>query len=596
MELYILDDDLKRITVIDKFESLIWTERFQSFGDFDLLINYTQALQTSLQIGTKIIVNKSHRIMVIDQVENVTDSDGKKYLNVKGTSLEKFLQDRVATNPFNTTSNPERIANLTFTRKGLVTINLNQTQDLFFTTYFHGLVTGDEIFFTTSGNLPGRKLKNPDNPNLDVVISAFNFTDNYFRFNQHNLSTGDKVYFRTTGTLPTGITSGTLYYVIVVDANLLSLAVDKTNAFNKTEIDLSGTSSGTHNIYLALNENETYYAVVDQTTPTRFKLATTYENAMALVPITEVVTSGTGTHQLNHINRGKFRIKGTKKTITEELFKTFCVYNNTVLEPSDILTQYQTGTLYPTVNEIEVDLPGAEPITLDMNTSTVYDSIKELCVAWGLGFRITRNYENGSFYFNIYAGFDRTTQQTINSVVIFDKKLESLINEREFVFSRNYKNVAYVFSPNGYRKVFADPSLANAVGFDKRSLLVDASDIQTLKGVTLDNQLDQRGREALSEHQSLVAFDGEINIKNNYVYDVHYSLGDLVEVRNTDGFSEIKRVTEQIFTDDVEGEKSYPTLSSELTVNPNTWLYYNKEITWNNITPSTTTWSQLPPI
>jgi hypothetical protein len=575
MELYILDDELRRITVIDKFESLIWTERFQSFGDFELVINYTQSLQTILQQGTKVIVNKSHRIMVIDQVENVTDNDGKKYLNVKGTSLEKFLRDRVATSA---------LANSTSTPKGEAFINILGD---FASTYINDLVTGDEVFFTTNGHLPGRKLKNPDNPNQDIVISGFNFTDDYFRFNQHNLVTGDKVYFKTTGTLPSPLVQGTLYYVIVLDSDLLKLATNKTNAFNGTAINLTGSpnaSSGTHNIYLALNSYTPYYIVATSTYT--FKLALTYEDAMAAVPNTEVVYSGTGTHQLNHVNRGKFRVTGTRASIPQTIFTRFCVDPDTVLESTDVLPLYESGSLYPTDN-IPVD---TTILRLDINTSTVYDVIKELCEAWGLGFRITRYYENKKFYFNIYSGIDRTTLQTTYPVVIFDKNLESLVNEREFVSSRNYKNVAYVFAPNGFKKVYSDMTTSNTTGFDKHALVVDASDIETLSGITLDVQLEQRGREALSQHRTLVAFDGEINNKNNYIYDLHYSLGDLVEVRNSDGFSEIKRVTEQIFTDDAEGEKSYPTLSSEITVTPNSWLYYNSQATWNT-TSDTLLWS-----
>lgn len=576
MELYILDDDLRRITVIDKFESLVWTERFQSFGDFELVINYTQSLQTSLQQGTKVIVNKSHRIMVVDQVENVTDNDGKKYLNVKGTSLEKFLRDRVATHG---------LSNSTSTLKGAVSLNFSGDLETF--SPVHNLVTGDEIFFTTPGHLPGRKLKNPDNPNQDIVISGFNFSDDYFRFNQHNLVTGDKVYFKTSGTLPTPLVQGTLYYVIVLDSDLLKLATNRTNAFNGTAINFQGPSgSGTHNIYLALNQNEIYYAVVPLGATKTFKLALTHENAMATVPFTEELYSGTGNHQLSHVNRGTFRVTGTRTSIPETIFTRFCVNENTVLESTDILPLYEIGSIYPTDN-IPVD---TTVLRFDINTGTVYDVVKELCVAWGLGFRITRYYENKKFYFNIYSGIDRTTLQTTYPVVVFDKNLESLVNEREFSSTRNYKNVAYVFAPNGFKIVYSDLTNNETTGFDKHALLVEASDIETPSGITLDRQLEQRGREALSQHRTLIAFDGEINIKNNYIYDFHYSLGDLVEVRNQNGFSEIKRVTEQIFTDDAEGEKSYPTLSSEITVTPNSWLYYNSQATWNT-TSDTLLWS-----
>jgi hypothetical protein len=64
----------------------------------------------------------------------------------------------------------------------------------------------------------------------------------------HTLSTGTPVVFTTTGALPTGITSGTTYYAVVVDANTFQLASSVANAIaaTPTVITTSGTQSGTH--------------------------------------------------------------------------------------------------------------------------------------------------------------------------------------------------------------------------------------------------------------------------------------------------------------------------------------------------------------
>jgi hypothetical protein len=67
-------------------------------------------------------------------------------------------------------------------------------------------------------------------------------------WSSHGLSTGTPVVFTTTGALPTGITSGTTYYVVVVDANTFQLATSVANAIASTPtvITTSGTQSGTH--------------------------------------------------------------------------------------------------------------------------------------------------------------------------------------------------------------------------------------------------------------------------------------------------------------------------------------------------------------
>jgi collagen type VII alpha len=67
-------------------------------------------------------------------------------------------------------------------------------------------------------------------------------------WSSHGFSTGTPVVFTTTGALPTGITSGTTYYAVVVDANTFQIASSVANAIASTPtvITTSGTQSGTH--------------------------------------------------------------------------------------------------------------------------------------------------------------------------------------------------------------------------------------------------------------------------------------------------------------------------------------------------------------
>lgn len=66
----------------------------------------------------------------------------------------------------------------------------------------------------------------------------------------HGLSTGDTVYLTTTGALPGGLTAATnLYFVIRVDANTLRLATSRANAYAGTAVNTSGTQSGVHTMW-----------------------------------------------------------------------------------------------------------------------------------------------------------------------------------------------------------------------------------------------------------------------------------------------------------------------------------------------------------
>lgn len=63
----------------------------------------------------------------------------------------------------------------------------------------------------------------------------------------HGLVAGDQVTFTTTGALPTGLTVGTIYYVIA--AGLTANDFQVSTAINGAAVNTSGTQSGTHTLY-----------------------------------------------------------------------------------------------------------------------------------------------------------------------------------------------------------------------------------------------------------------------------------------------------------------------------------------------------------
>lgn len=96
MEVYILDVLLQRMEVIDRFESLIWTERWASWGDFEIVIHSTPSNRSLLKSGTLLAMNLSHRVMVIENIENATSAEGIRMLKVKGRSIEAIFINRGA--------------------------------------------------------------------------------------------------------------------------------------------------------------------------------------------------------------------------------------------------------------------------------------------------------------------------------------------------------------------------------------------------------------------------------------------------------------------------------------------------------------------
>jgi hypothetical protein len=96
MEVYTLDPLLRRDEIVDQFESLIWTERFNKAGDFEMVIRSTPDTRRIFKNGLLLACNLSHRVMIVQSVENNADAAGKRTLRIKGPSLESILEDRAA--------------------------------------------------------------------------------------------------------------------------------------------------------------------------------------------------------------------------------------------------------------------------------------------------------------------------------------------------------------------------------------------------------------------------------------------------------------------------------------------------------------------
>lgn len=146
MYVYALDSLLRRTHLFEKFESLIWTERYSSYGDFELLLpsNYTN--RRLLTTGTRLAIDASSRVMVVETSENKTDDDGRVLLSVKGYSLEKTLDSRTARQSLSdTTTNPKWV--LTGKPGDIV-------RNLFDSICVQGILSSDDILpFISPGTL-----------------------------------------------------------------------------------------------------------------------------------------------------------------------------------------------------------------------------------------------------------------------------------------------------------------------------------------------------------------------------------------------------------------------------------------------------------
>lgn len=271
----------------------------------------------------------------------------------------------------------------------------------------------------------------------------------------------------------------------------------------------------------------------------------------------------------------KWDIIGTPAEIARKLFHDICVTG--ILDPLDVIPYINEGTFMP-ADTIPESL---DDITVALDPQLLYDAIYNLCETWNMGFRLLRNGDLSELWFDIYMGSDRTSKQSILPAVVFSPELDNLQDTNELTSIATAKNVAYVYSPAGFAKIYAPNVDPEVEGFERRALVVVATDI-TDANPDVEQALIQRGEEELAKNRAISAFDGIIDPHSAYVYGRDYNLGDLVEQRSESGETQDMRVTEQIFTSDAEGDKSIPTLQKNEFITTGSWLSYPGTRVWSD--------------
>lgn len=275
-------------------------------------------------------------------------------------------------------------------------------------------------------------------------------------------------------------------------------------------------------------------------------------------------------------------LTGTPGNIAREMFNQICCVG--ALSTSDSIPQFSFGSIYPPGNLGE----STDTISVAVTPDYLYNSLKSVCDAYGLGFRLIRGGTPISprVYFEVYVGNNRTLNQSSLPPVVFDPDMENLADVNQVTSTDQNKTVAYVFAQNGSAIVYAPNVNPDDQAASRRVLLVNSSNTNPA-GPVLTAELEQEGTQALAMQTTIYSFDGTVPQSNGYVYGVDYNLGDLVEERVSDGNGNQMIVTEQIFSSDNTGETSYPTLTLLQTITPGSWLSWTPPgQVWDDVDPS----------
>lgn len=95
MNIFVLNKDLEVIYVIDSYSSLIWTDRYQEAGDFEIYIPMNKNLLEYFKQDYYLWRNDSEHVMIIEKLLIEADAEDGDKLTVTGRSLESILERRV---------------------------------------------------------------------------------------------------------------------------------------------------------------------------------------------------------------------------------------------------------------------------------------------------------------------------------------------------------------------------------------------------------------------------------------------------------------------------------------------------------------------
>lgn len=96
MDLMTLDANNQPSKLIENYDSLIWTERYNTVGDFQIVTGNVQQFMTLLPEGTRLTLRESNIAMVVETHKIERKKNAPQKLTITGRAFESVLDRRIA--------------------------------------------------------------------------------------------------------------------------------------------------------------------------------------------------------------------------------------------------------------------------------------------------------------------------------------------------------------------------------------------------------------------------------------------------------------------------------------------------------------------
>lgn len=101
----VMDTNFNRIAILDSYQSLIWTSRYYSHGDFELQIAATAENVELLTTGNYIVRDDDENVGIIEKVDLTISAANERLMKVSGRFLTAILNRRIVATQTQLTGN-----------------------------------------------------------------------------------------------------------------------------------------------------------------------------------------------------------------------------------------------------------------------------------------------------------------------------------------------------------------------------------------------------------------------------------------------------------------------------------------------------------
>lgn len=95
MDIFIFDTSFNIVKILDSYKSLIWTERYNAYGDFEMCTVVSPDIMQYIKQDYYLELKDSSSTMIIEKIRIDTDVEAGNTVTITGRSLESILLRRI---------------------------------------------------------------------------------------------------------------------------------------------------------------------------------------------------------------------------------------------------------------------------------------------------------------------------------------------------------------------------------------------------------------------------------------------------------------------------------------------------------------------